>query len=57
MKLGAYSWNNKYCRGLIHQTRDKSINKSQNNIDNYNTDQNIEGMINHAPTNWILMNR
>ena len=43
------------CRGLIHQTRDKSINKLQNNIDNCNTDQNIAGMINHAPTNWICM--
>ena len=42
-------------RGLIHQTRDKLTNKLQNNINNSNIDQPIPGMINHAPTDWMLM--
>ena len=33
---------------------DKSTNKLQNNINNPNIES-IPGMINHAPTNWMLM--
>ena len=34
------------CRGLIHQTRKN---------DNIKLDTNITGVINHAPTDWMLM--
>ena len=40
-------------RGLIYQTRNKL--NTGNNIDDYNQNELIPGMINHAPTDWMLM--
>ncbi|MBU2044917.1 MAG: transposase [Candidatus Omnitrophica bacterium] len=49
------------CRGLIHQTRNNDDNQTRNN-NNHNKSTRIitgmtnqTGMINHAPTDWILM--
>jgi len=38
-------------RGLIHQTRDNILIQNKlNNNDDYNIDQKLTGMINHAPS-------
>jgi putative transposase len=43
------------CRGLIHQTRNNQTRNNQTDNNPNNKQNNIlTGMINHAPTNWML---